>query len=155
MPGGTGTREKNSFSWRELSVHLGAGCCLGDGEEKKTLGETVKGGVGRKTGGGRSRCSRGRVLGFLTPELGPQGACAGNGKARRRLTLHWFALLGLRKLPWMCGSSASSAGAGVDAEMRQPSLWGEALKALGLDDVVLEREEGGGHSSGEHSVMGV
>ena len=55
----------------------------------------------------------------------------------------------------MCGSSASSAGAAVDAEMRQPSLWGEALKALGLDDVVPEREEGGGHSSGEHSVMGV
>lgn len=52
----------------------------------------------------------------------------------------------------MCGSSASSAGAAVDAEMRQPSLWGEALKALGLDDVVPEREEGGGHSSGEHSV---
>ena len=66
------------FIW-VLDVALGT-------EKRKRLWERVKGGVGRKTGGGRSRCSRGRVLGFLTPELGPQGACAGNGKARRRLT---------------------------------------------------------------------
>ena len=53
-------------------------------------------------------------------------------------------MLGLRKFAWLCGSSASSTGAGVDAEMRQPSLWGEALRALGLDDVVPQkrREEG-------------
>ena len=93
-------------------------------------------------------------MGFLTPELGPRGACTGDGKVRR-LTLHWLALLGLRKAPWMCGSSASWAGAGVHAEIREPSLRGGALKALGLDDVVTEREEAGGHSSGVHSVMGV
>lgn len=87
VPGGTGTGEKNSFSRRELSVHPDVGCCLVNREEKKTPGETVKGGVGRKTEGGWSRCSRGRVLGFLTPELGPQGACAGNGKARRLTAL--------------------------------------------------------------------
>ena len=46
-----------------------------------------------------------------------------DGKVRGP-TLNWFALLGLRKAPWMCGSSASSAGAGVDAEMRQPSTGG-------------------------------
>ena len=93
-------------------------------------------------------------MGFLTPELGPWGACTGDGKVRR-LTLHWLALLGLRKAPWMCGSSASWAGAGVHAEIREPSLRGGALKALGLDDVVTKREEAGGHSSGVHSVMGV
>ena len=43
--------------------------------------------AGRLEGGWRSRCSRGRVLGFLALELGPQGGCTGNEKARRLTAL--------------------------------------------------------------------
>ena len=60
-----------------------------------------------------------------------------------------FALLGLRKASWMCKSSASSAGPRVDTKMRSPSISGVS-EALGLNDMALEREEGKGHSPGEH-----
>lgn len=75
-----------------------------------------------------------------------------DGKVRS-LTLHWFALLGLRKAPWTCGSSASSAGAGVDAEMRQPSTGGKPWGWMTWPRRE-RREEGTALGRTDASVMG-